>query len=86
MTDGKIAKLGAQDSSVVLLELEELPGIHPIGRRIRPGLYHTAFLLPSRLALSSFVQRLHQDGIEFGAGDHLSTVRQSTLLTPMVSA
>ncbi len=69
--DGKIAKLGAQDSKLVLLELEELPGVHAIGRQTRLGLYHTAFLLPSRPALSSFVQHLRQDGIEFGAGDHL---------------
>jgi len=69
--EGNLAKLGAQDSGHVLLELEELPGVHPIGRRTRLGLYHTAFLLPSRSALSSFVQHLRQDGIEFGAGDHL---------------
>ena len=79
--DGKIAKLGAQDSKLVLLELEELPGVHAIGRQTRLGLYHTAFLLPRRPALSSrlepmdwpacFVQHLRQDGIEFGAGDHL---------------
>jgi len=69
--EGKIAKFGAHDSKLVLLELEEMPGVHPIGRRTRLGLYHTAFLLPSRSALSSFVQHLSQDGIEFGAGDHL---------------
>ena len=69
--DGKIAKLGAQDSKLVLLELEELPGVHAIDRQTRLGLYHTAFLLPSRPALSSFVQHLRQDGIEFGAGDHI---------------
>ncbi len=66
-----LAKLGAQDSRQVLLELEELPGVHPIGHSSRLGLYHTAFLLPSRSALSSFVQHLRHDGIEFGAADHL---------------
>lgn len=69
--EGNLAKLGAHNSSDVLLELEELPGIHPIGGRTRLGLYHTAFLLPSRSTLSSFVQHLRQNGIEFGAGDHL---------------
>ena len=69
--EGNLIKLGAHDSKLVLLELEELPGVHPIGRRTRLGLYHTAFLLPSRPALSSFLQHLRQDGIEFGAGDHL---------------
>ena len=69
--EGNLVKLGAQNSQQVLLELEELPGVHPIGHRTRLGLYHTAFLLPSRSALSSFVQHLRQDGIEFGAADHL---------------
>lgn len=68
---GNLAKLGAQNSRVVLLELEELPGVRPIGHRTRLGLYHTAFLLPSRSALSSFVQHLRRNGIQFGAGDHL---------------
>jgi catechol 2,3-dioxygenase len=69
--EGRIARLGPQNSKLVLLELEAMPGVHPIGRRTRLGLYHTAFLLPTRSALSSFVQHLRQDGIEFGAGDHL---------------
>ena len=69
--EGNLAKLGAKDSEHVLVELEELPGVRPIGRRTRLGLYHTAFLLPSRFALSSFVKHLRQHGIEFGAGDHL---------------
>ena len=68
---GNLVKLGAQSSRLVLLELEELPGIHPIGQRTRLGLYHTAFLLPSRSALSSFVHHLGRQGIQFGAGDHL---------------
>lgn len=68
---GDLAKLGAHDSRSVLLELEELPGIHPIGHRTRLGLYHTAFLLPSRSHLSSFVQHLRRENIQFGASDHL---------------
>ena len=36
--DGKTAKFGAQDSKLVLLELEELPGVHAIGRQTRLGL------------------------------------------------
>ena len=83
--EGNLVKLGAQNSRHVLLELEELPGVHPIGHRTRLGLYHTAFLLPSRSALSSFVQHLRQDGIEFGAAT-ISTAKQSTLLIPMGSA
>lgn len=66
-----LAQLGAQNSQSVLLELEQLPGVQPIGRRTRLGLYHTAFLLPNREALSSFVNHLRQLRIQFGAGDHL---------------
>jgi catechol 2,3-dioxygenase len=70
-SDGRMAKLGPQNSQRVLLELEELPGVQPIGRRNRLGLYHTAFLLPDRAALSSFVEHLKRMGVPFGAGDHL---------------
>jgi len=66
-----IAVLGAHGSHRVLLELEEVPGVQPIGPRTRLGLYHTAFLLPSREALSSFVNHLRQLGINFGTGDHI---------------
>jgi catechol 2,3-dioxygenase len=34
-------------------------------------LYHTAFLLPSREDLSSFVLHLRDQNISFGAGDHI---------------
>lgn len=68
---GDLAKLGAQNSRFVLLELEELPGVHPIGHKTRLGLYHTAFLLPSRSDLSSFLQHVRREHIQFGAGDHL---------------
>ena len=66
-----LAELGSHESRQVLLELQELPDVHPIGSRTRLGLYHTAFLLPTRSALSSFVQHLRRDGIQFGASDHL---------------
>jgi catechol 2,3-dioxygenase len=68
---GDLAKLGDHHSRLVLLELEKLPGIHPVGHRTRLGLYHTAFLLPSRSDLSSFLQHLRHERIHFGAGDHL---------------
>jgi catechol 2,3-dioxygenase len=68
---GTLARLGAHQSIRLLLELEELPGVHPIGRKLRLGLYHTAFLLPTRSDLSSFVQHLQHIGVPFGAGDHL---------------
>jgi catechol 2,3-dioxygenase len=64
-----IAQLGVDGS--VLLELRQLPGVQPIGQRSRLGLYHAAFLLPSRSALGSFVNHLHRLGIRYGASDHL---------------
>jgi catechol 2,3-dioxygenase len=65
----QLAKLGTREGRV-LLELEQA-NVQPIGRRTRLGLYHTAFLLPSREGLSSFVQHLSAIKVPFGAGDHL---------------
>lgn len=65
------ARLGAAGSSNVLLELEQLPDVNPIASRARLGLYHTAFLLPDRGALSSFVDHLINNGVSFGSGDHI---------------
>ncbi len=67
--DATTAELGIGETA--LLNLKELPGIQPIGRRKRLGLYHTAFLLPSRAALGSFTSHLNRLGVYFGAGDHL---------------
>ncbi|ADW68243.1 VOC family protein [Granulicella tundricola] len=67
----KIARLGVPGSPAALLELEHIPGVQPIGRRTRLGLYHTAFLLPTRAALGSFVQHLIASNTPYGAGDHL---------------
>src|SRR4051794_7792532 len=65
------ARLGAQDDDRTLLELEQLPGVQPIAGRSPLGLYHTAFLLPDRESLSSFVQHLQARKIRFGAADHV---------------
>ena len=65
------ASLGPAGSSDVLLDLEQVPGVRPIDRRTRLGLYHSAFLLPTRAALASFVAYLVRNGIDFGSGDHL---------------
>jgi catechol 2,3-dioxygenase len=67
----RVARLGAHGGGRVLLELEEIPGVQGIGRRTRLGLYHTAFLLPSREAFSSFVRNLVRRGTYFGSADHL---------------
>jgi len=68
--DGKLARLGAHGGKDVLVELEELPLVSPIRERSRLGLYHTAFLLPSRADLSRFVRHLWARGVVFAAGDH----------------
>ncbi len=65
-----LVKLGPRSSTHVLLELEEIQGVRPVGRRTRLGLYHTAFLLSSREVLSSFVRHLVETGTYFGAADH----------------
>lgn len=66
-----LVQLGVTGDSQILLELEQVPGVHPIDRRDRLGLYHSAFLLPNRESLSSFVAHLVDQGIHFGSGDHL---------------
>jgi catechol 2,3-dioxygenase len=63
--------LGAEGSKRTLIELEELPGIHPIHGQSRLGLYHIAILLPSRESLASFTRHLVKLGIRFGSADHL---------------
>lgn len=65
------AALGISATGTVLIELEANPEVKPLGTRRRLGLYHTAFLLPSRAALSSFVQHLQMKAIPFSAGDHI---------------
>ena len=66
-----IARLGAAADGKAILELEQQPGVRPLGRATRLGLYHTAFLLPSRADLSSFVQHVRREGVPFAASDHL---------------
>jgi catechol 2,3-dioxygenase len=65
-----VAQLGPHGETRVLLELEEQTGIRPIAARSRLGLYHTAFLLPTRADLSRFVQHLWKHKVPFAAGDH----------------
>ncbi len=66
---GSVVRLGAGGRAI--LELESLPDVQPLGRGKRLGLYHTAFLLPSRTDLSAFVQHLSRRRVPFGAADHL---------------
>ena len=65
------ASLGAQDSDRALVELNEVPGVRPVPRRGRLGLFHFAILLPVRSALGRFVTHLASIGEHAGASDHL---------------
>ena len=64
------AALGTPDG-IVLLELEQSYDVQPIRAKSRLGLYHTAFLLPNRAMLSSFVDHLNARSFRYGASDHL---------------
>jgi catechol 2,3-dioxygenase len=65
----RFARLGTTANGTIL-EMEEGPGVRPLGRATRLGLYHTAFLLPSREDLSSFILHLRRRGVPFAASDH----------------
>jgi catechol 2,3-dioxygenase len=62
-----------------LVELVERPGVHPVPRRGRLGLYHFALLLPDRPALGRFVQHIGTLGVHAGSSDH--AVSESLYLT-----
>ncbi len=64
------AQLGVAVDQTMLLELEQRPGVRPL-RSKRLGLYHTAFLLPSRAQLASFAENLSRRGIRAGSSNHL---------------
>lgn len=66
-----IAKLSAQASDRILIELRERKGAKPVAGRGRLGLFHFAILLPDRPSLGRFVRHLSELGARAGAGDHL---------------
>ncbi|OTN89314.1 hypothetical protein A5819_001806 [Enterococcus sp. 7E2_DIV0204] len=66
--EGKTAFLGAQDASESIVVLEE--HVDPVVNNKTTGLYHTAFLLPSRKDLGNSLLWLMQNNIEIGAADH----------------
>jgi catechol 2,3-dioxygenase len=67
---GADAALGAHGDDTPLVELHEKPGVAPVPRRGRLGLYHFAILLPDRAALGRFVAHLAEVGERAGASDH----------------
>jgi catechol 2,3-dioxygenase len=62
----------ASDAGQALLVLEEAPGIRPRpARPLTTGLYHVAFLLPSRTELGRSLLALHRSGYPLrGMSDH----------------
>lgn len=69
--NGKVVALGASGSTDALVELHERPGVSPVPRRGRLGLYHYAILLPDRAALGRFLRHLSDIGERAGMSDHL---------------
>lgn len=69
--DASTARLGVEGDATVLLELQSLPTPQAGRRETRLGLYHVAYLLPSRDDLSSFIQHLDAQAVPFGASNHL---------------
>ena len=67
----RLARLGAQGDDRVLLELYEKPGVRPVPRRGRLGIYHFAVLLPTREDLGRFLRHATALGIHVGSSDHL---------------
>ncbi len=67
---GGTAALGPQDSDDVLVELREGAGAPAVAARRRLGLYHVAYLLPSRADLGRFVRHLSEIDERAGASDH----------------
>ena len=53
-----------------LVRLREVPGARPVPPRGRPGLYHYAILLPSRVDLGRFLAHLERRGVDWAASDH----------------
>ncbi len=68
---GGTATLGTSGSSEPLVVLEGRPGARPVPRRGRLGLFHVAFLLPTRADLARFVRHLAETGERAGMSDHL---------------
>jgi catechol 2,3-dioxygenase len=59
--------LGAHGTPLLRLRAADLPPA-PVSR---PGLYHTAFLLPTRADLGRWLAHAAQAGLRLGSGDHL---------------
>ena len=67
---GRVA-LGEEGAGKPLVELFTAPGVRPIPRNGRLGLYHFAILLPERERLGQFVVHLAGLNLPFSSADHL---------------
>ena len=76
---GGTALLGAHGDDGPLVGLAERPGARPAPRRGRLGLFHVAYLLPTRADLARFVRHLAETGERPGMSDHL--VSEAVYLT-----
>ena len=63
--------LAAAGARRPLIELASAPGVQPIPRNGRLGLYHFAILLPTREALGQFVVHLARLHLPYSSADHL---------------
>ena len=65
------ATLGSRHDPTPLVRIRERPGVVPVPRRGRLGLYHFAVLLPDRGSLGRFAGHLTSLGEYAGMADHL---------------
>jgi catechol 2,3-dioxygenase len=65
------ATLSAAGARSPLVELRVKPGVQPVPRRGRLGLYHYAILLPDRASLGRLIAHLSAIGAYAGMADHL---------------
>jgi catechol 2,3-dioxygenase len=63
--------LGLPGTAGSLIELSSAPGVQPIPRNGRLGLYHFAVLVAAREALGEFVLHLAGLRVPFSSADHL---------------
>lgn len=68
--DEGVVALGPHGADEVLLELRGGAIATPPARPPRLGLYHVAYLLPSRADLGRFLRHLGELGVRAGASDH----------------
>ena len=65
------ARLGVRGSDTMLVGLSEKPGVQPVPRRGRLGLYHFAILVPDRATLGRVLRHAVSLGVHVGMADHL---------------